>query len=365
MRIGTNISAYMAGAELSKTEIRTSISMAKLSSGYKITSSKDDPAGMAMSQKLRIQISELRRSGMNASDGISVIESAESAIAEVESMLQRMRELAVQGASDTSTDEDRKNIASEVDQLQKEIDRVSTDTQFNNQNILDGNFGRCTYTFDENGRLTTDVGVLYVSENVPAGTYELDIADGKIKIDETKMQDVFGQNAIATVDGNKVDITGDDGFEISFSVNNAAIADKTVKIEIADMGAMPIQVGNNEGQQIDILIPRIATDVLHIDDADFTTADGCGKAITKLDKAVSLVSKIRSSLGAYQNRLDSTTNSLDSYTDSLTSAMSSISSVDIAEEMTEYTSQSVLQQAGISILSQANEMPERVLQLLQ
>lgn len=365
MRIGTNIAAYMAGAQLSKVEKKLSVSMERLSSGYKINTSKDDPAGMAMTQKLRTQIKELNRSSMNASDGVSVIETAESALSEVESMLQRIRELAVQGASDSYTDEDRGNIMSEISELEKEIDRISTDTQFNNQSLLDGTFERCTYAFDKDGRMTTDVGVLYLSNEVPAGTYELTISGGKIQVNETEIQAKFGANAIATVDGNKVDIKGDDGFEISFSVNNPSISNQKVTIEISDIGGMPIQVGNNEGQDINVIIPRVATDVLHIDDVDCTTVEGCGKAITKLDKAISLASKIRSMLGAFQNRLDSAVLSINSTTESLTSALSTISDTNIAEEMTEYTSQNVLQQSGISMLSQANQMPEKILQLLQ
>ena len=365
MRIGTNITAYMAAAQLEKVEKSLSRSMERLSSGYKINVSKDDPAGMAMSQKLRTQIKELKRSGMNASDGISVIETAESALSEVTEMLQRMRELSVQGASDSSTDEDRKNIMSEITELQKEIDRISTDTQFNNQNLLDGTFERCTYAFDENERLTTDVSVLYASEDVPAGKYELTISGGKIEVDETQIKDVFGENAIATVDGNKVDITGDNGFEISFALNNENMTDQKVTIELAEFGSMPVQIGNNEGQSVEVIIPRVSTDVLHIDDLDCTTAKGCGKAITKLDKAISLASKIRSNLGAYQNRLDTAAQSIDVVTDSLTKALSTISDTNMAEEMTEYTSQNVLQQAGISMLTQANHMPQKILQLLQ
>lgn len=365
MRIGTNITAYMAGAQLAKVEKSLSRSMERLSSGYKINVSKDDPAGMAMTQKLRTQIKELKRSGMNASDGISVLEVTESALSEVTLMLQRMRELSVQGASDSSTDEDRKNIMSEITELQKEIDRVSTDTQFNNQNLLDGTFERRTYAFNENNRLTKDVSVLYVSESVSAGTYELTISKGKIDVDDEQIKAVFGQNAIATVDGNKVDITGDNGFEMSFALNNPNMSDQKVTIELWDIGTMPIQVGNNEGQSVDIIIPRVSTDVLHIDDLDCTTSVGCGRAITKLDKAISIASKIRSSLGAYQNRLDNAELSITSATDSLTTALSNISDTNMAEEMTEFTSQNVLQQAGISMLTQANQMPEKVLQLLQ
>lgn len=365
MRIGTNITAYMAGAQLAKVERNLSSSMERLSSGYKINVSKDDPAGMAMTQKLRTQIKELKRSGMNAADGVSVLEVTESALSEVTSMLQRMRELSVQGASDSSTDEDRKNIMSEITELQKEIDRVSKDTQFNNQTLLDGTFDRRTYALDENNKITKDVSVLYVSENVSAATYELTISGGKIDVDEAQIRDIFGENAIATVDGNKVDITGDNGFEISFALNNPDMSDQKVTIELWDIGTMPIQVGNNEGQSVNIIIPRVSTDVLHIDDLDCTTQKGSANAITKLDKAISIASKIRSSLGAYKNRLDTAGLTISSTTDSLTTALSTISDTNMAEEMTEYTSQTVLQQAGISMLSQANQMPERVLQLLQ
>lgn len=365
MRIGTNIAAYMAGSQLAGVEKKLSASMNRLSSGYKINCSKDDPAGMAMTQKLRVQIKELNRSEINATDGISVVETAESVLAEVESMLQRMRELSVQGASDSYTDEDRSNIMSEIKELQDEIDRISEDTKFNNQSLLDGTFDRNSYAFNEDGRLTSDVRVLYMSDTVNAGIYELTISDGKIVSDDATIQGIFGETAVATVDGNKVDITARDGFELSFALDNPDAADQTITIQIEDMGGMPIQVGNNEGQSLEIIIPRVDTELLHIDDLDCTTTSGCDAAITKLDKAISLVSKIRSNLGAYQNRLDSVAQTIAATTESLTSALSKIADTDMADEMTEYTSQNVLQQAGITMLSQANQMPEKVLQLLQ
>ena len=118
-------------------------------------------------------------------------------------------------------------------------------------------------------------------------------------------------------------------------------------------------------ESINVIIPKVDTSLLHIDDLDCTTTSGCDAAITKIDKAVSIVSKVRSKLGAYQNRLDSVSQTISVTTESLTSALSKISDTNMADEMTEYTSQNVLQQAGISMLSQANQMPEKVLQLLQ
>lgn len=365
MRIGTNIAAYMAGGQLNNVEKKLSASMNRLSSGYKINTSKDDPAGMAMTQKLRTQIRALDRSSMNASDGISVTQTAEGALSEVEAMLQRMRELAVQGASDSYTDEDRKNIQGEIEQLKSEINRISTDTQFNNMNLLDGTFERRAYGFDSNDRMTSDVDSLYVSNSVPAGDYTLNIVGGKIDTTEATIHSTFGDDAIATVDGNKVIITGADGFEMRFAVENESMADQTVRFEVTDIGKMPIQVGANEDQQMKIEIPRVNAETLAIDDVDCSTSDTCGEAITKFDRAISFVSNIRGQLGAYQNRLESATLSLDNTSLNISSAVSRIADTDMADEMTEYTTFNVLQQAGISMVSQANQLPEKVLQLLQ
>lgn len=365
MRIGTNIAAYMAGGQLNTVEKKLSASMNRLASGYKINTSKDDPAGMAMTQKLRTQIRALDRSSMNASDGMSVTQTAEGALAEVEAMIQRMRELAVQGASDSYTDEDRKNIQSEIDQLSKEIDRVSTDTQFNNMNLLDGTFERRVYGFDSSDRMTSDVEALYVSDSVPAGDYTIDISGGKIDTSDAAIQAVFGTDAIVTEDGNKVTISGSDGFQMMFALNNSAAADQTIRFEVTDIGRMPIQVGANEDQQIMMDIPCVNSKTLAIDDVDCTTADSCGNAISKFDRAISFVSSVRGQLGAYENRLESTTLSLDNTSENITEAVSRIADTNMAEEMTDYTTYNVLQQAGISMVSQANQLPEKVLQLLQ
>lgn len=132
MRIGTNMSAIISNGYLSKSEKSLQKSLERLSSGYKINSAKDDGAGKAISEKMKTQIKNLNRASMNASDGISVTQAAEGAMAEIQSMLQRMNELAVQGANDSFTDEDRNNINSEIQSLKKEIDRISSDTEFNN-----------------------------------------------------------------------------------------------------------------------------------------------------------------------------------------------------------------------------------------
>ena len=139
----------------------------------------------------------------------------------------------------------------------------------------------------------------------------------------------------------------------------------TAKLEVTDIGTMDLQVGANENQTIKVDIPEIDTETLYLDDLDVTTVTGADRAIVALDNALARVSSVRSAIGACENRLDSTVGSLDETSEDMTSALSRISDVDMAEEMTNYTQQNVLSQAAISVLSQANDIPQQVLQLLQ
>ena len=168
----------------------------------------------------------------------------------------------------------------------------------------------------------------------------------------------FSTTATAAVDGNKVTITDRDGFEMSFLTKSGLAAGSTAKLEVTDIGTMDLQVGANENQTID-------TETLYLDDLDVTTVTGADRAIVALDNALARVSSVRSAIGACENRLDSTVGSLDETSEDMTSALSRISDVDMAEEMTNYTQQNVLSQAAISVLSQANDIPQQVLQLLQ
>ena len=175
----------------------------------------------------------------------------------------------------------------------------------------------------------------------------------------------FSTTATAAVDGNKVTITDRDGFEMSFLTKSGLAAGSTAKLEVTDIGTMDLQVGANENQTIKVDIPEIDTETLYLDDLDVTTVTGADRAIVALDNALARVSSVRSAIGACENRLDSTVGSLDETSEDMTSALSRISDVDMAEEMTNYTQQNVLSQAAISVLSQANDIPQQVLQLLQ
>lgn len=252
-------------------------SLAKLSSGLRINKAGDDAAGLAISEKMRGQIGGLKQATRNAQDGISLIQTAEGALTETHSMLNRMRELTVQANNGTNTDEDIEQIKGEMDALLEEIGQetdgtgIANRTEFNGQSLLEG---------------------------------ELDI--------------IF-------------------------------------------------QIGANAKQQITLEINDMTVEGLKIQDldvTDFTTTD-FDTQLASIDNAIKLVSDERSKLGAMQNRLDHTINNLTATAENLTEAESRIRDVDMAEEMMEFTKNNILSQAATSMLTQANQMPQSVLQLLQ
>lgn len=181
----------------------------------------------------------------------------------------------------------------------------------------------------------------------------------------------FDPRATVSYDGNKITITNTDGFNMSFLLEAGATTAAgttttgVINLEVTDIGIMDLQIGANEGQTMQVRIPSTNVDSLYIDDIDVTTVNGPSKAMDRLDSAISTISQIRSQIGAYENRLDYTVDSLDETQENMESALSRIEDVDMAEEMTEYTKYNVLQQAGTSVLAQANELPTQALQLLQ
>ncbi len=371
MILGTNMSAVISASYLSASEKKLRGSLEKLSSGYKINHSKDDAAGMAISEKMRTQIKGLGQASRNAADGISVTQTAEGALSEVEAMLQRMNELAVQGANESYTQEDRDNMAKEIESLKKEIDRISTDTDFNSTTLLNGDMQRRSYATntDANGEkhLLNGIRVSYMTNNVEAGNYGLTVAaDGTASFTMAGGSRVgFSDTALLTQEGNKVKITDSDGFEMDFTIDPEAGITGDITLEVWDIGTMPIQIGANEGQLMDICIPEVSSETLNLDMLDFSSSDASGKSIGVIAEAISKVSKVRSQLGAYENRLEYSVTSLDISEENMTAAFARIRDVDMAEEMTNYTQLNVMQQAGISMLAQANQMPEKILQVLQ
>ncbi len=575
MQINRNMSAVITNNQLLRTENKLAASMERLSSGLKINHASDNPAGIAISNKMKAQIDALDQAESNASDGISVLQIADGALNEVSSILQRMRELSVQAANGTNAYSDRQSIQAEIDELQKEVDRISKDTEYNTKALLDGSsdvrvYGKnasrfsvsdsvpaqlykmdvtapaeqatveidyavptaegrltingvvvevssgmdeelylqeirnaaaeagCTvglnaagdkiqiksdyYGYDESiefsmskelaesiqlqdgnpdcayvvreasmtlpydkpaetGMISIDgvdielkadadmtddqyraavveaarnagytaivepTGITVKSESVKAEMIEfsfsydlasaagLDIIsnyDGEYTVNtqgvdaevsipssdtDPTVREATGFTSTTTVDvnGNRVVITDNDGFSIDFLLDEGFFAPidpnnpnaGNFAIEVTDIGSMTIQIGGNEHQDMDVRLAEISAASLYIDNVDVSVVKGADRAMVTLDGAIAKLSAARSRIGAFQNRLDYASASLASTNENMTAAYSGMLDTDMATEMTEYTQQNILNQAAISVLSQANELPQQVLSLLQ
>lgn len=394
MKICYNASAMIANNALTRNDNRLSQSLQRLSSGLKIVGAKDNPAGMAMGKRMNSQLRGISTASQNSSDAISVIETADGALAEVHDILQRMNELAVKSANGTWSDADRATIQDEISQLKDEIGRISKDTQFNGQPILDGTYDLRGYTDNEN------VKTGFYSDGVVSGIYGITIggimldAEGKIDkqnqnlvgqavtglaigttvgqgIGERKVDTALPDDAkIAAVTGNIIKITSEKNadFEINLKVTgnpNTTVLVENMKLDITGIGAMTMQIGANEGQVLDIRVPTVSLEEMGLLDLDMSTVAGAEEGIESIKGAIQYISSSRSLLGSYQNRLDHCINNLDVSNENMTAAYSRIMDVDMAEEMTEYTTVQVISQASMSMLAQANERPAQVLQLLQ
>ncbi|MBO5342224.1 MAG: flagellin [Lachnospiraceae bacterium] len=368
LRVSQNISAITAQNALHRTDNKLSQSLERLSSGLKVNHAKDNPAGVAIAKRMNSQIKGLSMAGDNASDAISIVETAEGAMSEIHAMLQRMSELAIDAANGTKSDADREMLDAEVKQLKEEITRIAKDTEFNGRPLLDGGFDLRGYSSDPN------VEVLYYSDEVTVKDYSISgittttDADGNLEVTGLTLLQGTGDNAFPAdaqyeVDGDVVTIKASNDFEMKIKVKGDVQGD--VNLDMTGIGAMRMQIGTEEGQVLEMRIPTMSLELMGIENISIGTEADARDAIGRISEAITYVSAARSRLGAYQNRLESTNASLDITHENMTGSYSRIMDVDMAEEMTEYTTQQVLSQAGTSMLAQANERPQQVLQLLQ
>lgn len=376
MKINYNVSAVVANAALTVNEKKFNVSTERLSTGYKVNHAKENPSGIAIAKRMNAQLKGLSQSKDNASTAVSVVSTAEGALTEIQSMIQRMNELSVQAATGTKTDSDRESLQAEIKELKEEIERMKNDTEFNGKKLLNGDCDLKGYA-DAKG-----IKVSYYSDETPVANYKfslvnpipldqdgnVDLKDGNVTLLQDGSENAFPKDAKISYNGDKVTVTAANEFEITFQVDKNVTTtsqDGSISLDITGIGAMRVQIGANEGQVLAIRIPEVSLDTLGLSNIDISTQEGAQRAIELSKQANAYISSVRSRIGAYENRLEHTQSSLGVTEENVTSAFSRIMDTDMAEEMTEYANQQVLNQAGISVLTQANQRPAEVLQLLQ
>lgn len=374
MRINYNISAMIANSALNINNNATSSSIERLSSGLKINHAKDNASGLAMAKRMNAQIRSLEVANQNSNDGVSVIEIAEGALSEIEEMVQRMNELAVKACNGTISDEERKMIDDEISQLKEEIVRIADTTMYNGETLLDGSFDLKGYSTDPDLKVTT------YGDKVRSGDYTISKlvtaydADGNLDPDNCQMVlDGVGVPSGLSYEfkEDRIIVTGNNEFSMEFQVKNQKVfnADKTagteINLDITGLGSMGLQIGTNEGQELDVRIATINLRAMGLERVNCKTLADSEAFLAQMKDTLSYVNSARSRLGAYQNRLEHTINTLDTSEENMTAAYSRIMDVDMSEEMTEYTKNQVLVQSSTAMLAQANERPSSVLQLLQ
>ncbi len=313
MRINNNVTAMNTHRQLNLNNISAGKSVEKLSSGFRINRAADDAAGLTISEKMRAQIKGLNRASMNAQDGVSMIQSAESSLSEFSAILIRVRELAIQGANEAMNsgegadpDDDLSGeysaIQSEISSLGSELSRIINVTQFNGKTLFNGSIA--------------------IDPDTPAGYFHV------------------GSNS------------ANDPADVSDLANpsNIILLPETMDM-ITGLGDLNL---TNDG-----------TDLAELGILDASNAEACQNLIDDMDLAIGYVSSLRSSLGALQNRLESTVRNLDTIAENLAASESRIRDIDMAKEMANFTKWNILQQSSTAMLAQANQMPQTVLQLLR
>lgn len=413
MRIQHNIMAMNAYRNYNNNTSALSKNLEKLSSGYKINRAGDDAAGLAISEKMRAQITGLKAASKNVKDGVSLVKTAEGALQEVHDMLNRMDSLATQSANGTYDDAvDRDNLQKEVNALTKEIDRIADSANFNGIKLLDGSMGKATGVPATYLNVGDDLGKAMVTKVSGAtlgtdetvaitdgtdGTISVQITndDGSAKTTKLKLADIIsftsGADAGKTLTAaRKVGLVkGDTGVidlssvglgRIEFTATDAVANVKTLGVELAGIagkgqapaagaagGGLDLQIGDTADKfnKLTISVGDMHAAALGIGALSIAKQGDAAAAIDSIKKAINTVSSTRGDLGAAQNRLEHTQNNLSVMTENIQDAESTIRDTDVADEMMAYTKNNILVQSAQAMLAQANQVPQGVLQLLQ
>jgi flagellin len=410
LRINTNVQALNAQRNLGINTGMLNKSLERLSSGMRINKAADDAAGLAISETLRAQIRGMKQAVANSQDGINLIQTAEGGLNETTNILQRIRELAIQGANDTYTQSDRSKIQAEIDQLKEELTRIATTTQFNGRTLLDGSVSVSTATvqaftdikqnqrvgaLDTNGipvfgdmistvaidpasatTASVDVAVTFkLVATATSGVYNLEVrgSDGSYSLMTDYNSACRASSVALTLDSGAT-------FSITFGAVSVALADvgdtSTVQLTAVRPAvqvdkALTLQIGANEGQIVKSGIGDFRASALRMESVGVygpTEDDSrlmAQNLIGVVDDALAYINTERAKMGAMQNRLEHTIANLNVSTENLSASESRIRDTDVAAETSALTRAQILVQAGTSILAQANATPQNALSLLK
>ena len=388
MIINHNMNAMNAHRNMASNTVATGKSMEKLSSGLRINRAGDDAAGLSISEKMRGQIRGLEQASRNSQDGISLIQTTEGALNETHSILQRMRELSVQASNDTNTSEDRGQLTKELDQLKSEIDRISSQTQFNKMDVLNGDGDKpfkANIQVGANSNQAIEIAIdkmdydsLFKAHSVSGDAVKGDNITIKAKKDITITIDT--KKIVVEADKGTVDKTltkGELVAEINKGIEKDADLKGKVKASFADDKLTISRVDgldkevtvkiedNNASGNTKLGSGQDTKSKMEVFKVDFTSHAAATGSINAIDRAIEKVSTQRSQLGAYQNRLEHTIKNVDNAAENLQAAESRVRDVDMANEMMTFSKNNILTQAAQAMLAQANQQPQGVLQLLR
>jgi len=385
LSVNTNVSALNTQRNLNASTNQLSVSLQRLSTGSRINSAKDDAAGLQIANRLTSQINGLNVAVKNSNDGISMAQTAEGALEQSTSLLHRMRDLALQSANGSNSAEERKALNGEVDQLKKELDRISNTTSFGGKKLLDGSFGTTTFQVGAAANESISVKIDEMStqsmtskhfETNYTGVQGTATASGSLSVGVT----VGGKDSTVSVNVKVGDTAKDVTQSIATAINdlNAGVGafvkgnDITLMSSVDEAGtannmtAMSVTTSGATGLTISAsATPSTAATETKIADIDLSEIEGSQIAIMAIDQAIQKIDSQRADIGAMQNRFENTISNLQNIAENVSGARGRIKDTDFASETANLSKQQILQQAGTAILAQANQLPQAVLSLLR
>ncbi|HEY1724403.1 MAG TPA: flagellin [Steroidobacteraceae bacterium] len=392
--LNSNIDSLVAQNSLTSSGSQLATALQQLSSGLRINTAADNAAGYAITQGMTSQINGLNQAANNASDGVSLTQTASGALSEVVSDLQTMRDLAVQSLNATNGATDRADLNTQYQQLMADINNVATNTQFNGVNLLDGTFQGATFQVGANAGQTiavssvasansNKIGGLFTSAGTAAGTGAtlgdtgtLTVTDGNGVAHTTGLITFTGVaatdaatvaaaiNQLSGQDGGLIATVGATGIDLSGTANTAAAVTVAYTAGAVDVGTESLAtLGVNA--TYDLTAATVATPTGYLDSSDVTTVDNSNKVLVQIDAALQQLATSGAQLGAYQNRFQAAITGLNIDATNLTSARSSIQDTDYAQATSNLSKAQILQQASTAMVAQANTIPQNILSLLQ